>query len=214
MTGDGLADRLREGTRSSHRRAERTGIMGRLLHGAVGRDDYCRLLWNLHPIYAALERALDHHAEAPLVAAVRVRDLYRAAALAADLDHLHGAGWRSRPVASATSAYIARLDHLDAHWPAGLVAHAYVRYLGDLNGGRILHDAVGAALGLEAGAGARFYDFGGPLRAETLKRHYRSSIDSLQVDAAATEAIVTEAESAFARHIQLFEELDSPALQR
>ena len=35
MTGDGLADRLREGTRSSHRRAERTGIMGRLLHGAL-----------------------------------------------------------------------------------------------------------------------------------------------------------------------------------
>jgi heme oxygenase len=191
-----LADRLRSATRALHQQAERSGVMAALLRGRLGVAPYTLLLRNLHAIYAALEAVFD----------VQPAALRRADALAHDLDALHGPHWRAQlPLAAATQAYVQRLQRTP---PPPLLAHAYVRYLGDLHGGQVLQRRVSTALGVAA---TRFYDFGDAARVQALIAQLRTLLAAQPAAGAAADAIVDEACWSFAQHIRLFEELQPAA---
>jgi heme oxygenase len=201
-----LPSRLREATRELHAQAERSGLMALLLRGRIGRAAYCALLRNLHALYAVLEQADD----AALVDPV----LHRADALAQDLEHLHGPGWREQlPLAPATQAYVERLQALLRSGSRALAAHAYVRYLGDLHGGQVLRGLVrrGLGLGEEGQPGTRFYDFGDAARVQELRGEFRRRLAALPLAADEQQAIVDEACWAFAQHARIFEELQPAA---
>ena len=126
--------------------------MAQLLQQRLSRTGYCALLRNLHAIYAALEASLTRRGDDPIVATLHAQPLAREAALARDLEALHGAGWHDElTLAPATLAYVRRLALLGADESAVLVAHAHVRYLGDLHGGQVLKRLVSSSLGLEPG---------------------------------------------------------------
>jgi heme oxygenase len=201
----GLAERLRTATTALHAAAERAGIMPALLAGRLGQAGYCALLRNLHGIYAALEGAIDRHATHPALAAAILPGLARRDALATDLRALHGDRWERLPVADATAAYVRRVRELDDRRPELLLAHAYVRYLGDLSGGQVLRRVVARAFALVDGIGVAFYDFGADPGA--LAARFRAALDALDADRALADEIVAEARAAFARHVDLFEEL-------
>jgi heme oxygenase len=200
---------LREETRAAHVRAERSGIMRHVLRGDVTREAYVDLLRALARIYDALEAALDRHGAHPLLAPFDVEALRRLPALRRDLATL-GATPADRVDVpyETTRAYVRRLRELAASDPPRLVAHAYVRYLGDLSGGQILAGIVRRALALDDGAGTAFHDFA-PHDVGLLKRRFRETLDALPLDAATADAIVDEALRAFALHAALFEALDA-----
>ncbi len=214
-SASGLPERLRDSTRELHTATERSGAMAALLAGRLPRAGYCTLLRNLHAIYTALEAALRTHAAAPALVTLAAGPLQRAPALADDLAALHGPGWaETLPLAAATQAYVARLHALQAG-PAeraapGLVAHAYVRYLGDLHGGQVLQRLVARLYALPAGdtaPGTRFYDFGDTPQVLLQRQQLRRALGSLPLDAAQQDAAVAEAMWAFTQHQHLFEEL-------
>jgi len=207
-----LAERLRTATRELHRSVERAGLMPALLRGQLSRSGYLMLLRNLHALYEALEAGLRRHAAHPQLLPLSLPELARADALAADLDTLHGPGWaRALPLCEATGDYVDRLRLLADRQPALLAAHAYVRYLGDLNGGQLLARLVGQGLQLAPGQGVAFYDFGPAERVAALARGFRVGLDAIAPDEAAAQALVDEACGAFARHRELFEQLAQPA---
>ena len=207
----GLAERLRSETRSLHSAVERQGVMGQLLRGGVELPLYCRLLRNLHAIYAALEPVLARHRSDPCVQHVYAPELQRAPALAADLDDLDEPGWREQPLATATTQYVQRLQALDAEGSRAVIAHAYVRYLGDLVGGQVLRRLVAARFGLAGGRGTRFYEFGPAEVVGGLLRSFREGLDHMPASAADIELIVAEACAAFRRHGELFDQLMVPS---
>lgn len=203
-----LAQQLRTDTRALHTEVERTGVMRELLRGQLGRTGYCALLRNLHAIYAALEPALQRHANHPAVAPVVFEALFREAPLASDLRDLHGADWADAlPLQPSTQRYVARLHHIGEHAPALLVAHAYLRTLGDLSGGQMLAKIVTRSLRLDAGRGIQFYDFGSPFDVAAHLQTFRSGLDALPLAPGDQQAIVIEACSAFRMHAELFTEL-------
>lgn len=203
-----LAEQLRTDTRALHTEVERAGVMRLLLRGQLGCTGYCVLLRNLHAIYAALEPALLRHAAHPLVAPVVFEALFRAAPVAADLTDLHGADWRTAiPLHAATGKYVARLHEIAANAPELLVAHAYLRYLGDLSGGQMLRRIVAASLQPAPGTGTCFYEFGSPAEVAGHLRAFRAGLDALPLPEGMQAAIVDEARDAFRLHRELFDGL-------
>jgi heme oxygenase len=209
-SGSGLAQRLREGTWALHGEAERAGIMPALLAGRLAPAVFHVLQRNLHAVYAALEGALTHHAGHAAIAAIHDPRLARSDRLAADLACLHGPAWREELLLMpATLAYVARLHSLEAQDPLGLVAHAYVRYLGDLAGGQMLRRVVARAFGLPAGLGTCFFDFGPPELARTLVQALRAGLTAMPVDEVDVGRMVAEAQWSFSQHMRLFRELEA-----
>ena len=203
-----LAERLKTDTRSLHTAAERSRFMVALMRGQVDRAAYCALLRNLSAIYAALEPALARHAGHPLIRPVHVPALFRTAALARDLALLHGPRWADEiPLQPATRDYVARLHELDAGRPALLLAHAYVRYLGDLSGGQMLRRVVAQNPALGGERGVAFYEFGDPAATRALTDAFRAGLASLAPDPPDADALVAEAQRAFALHQRLFDGL-------
>lgn len=121
--------------------------------------------------HRTLEQGLDRHAANPVLAPTYNPTLFaRTQSLSADIAHLLDtpeSSWQSHPITSDLvsnppqpfSAYTSRLRHLADHEPSALLAHAYVRYLGDLSGGQFIKRRVARAYGLEDGEGLSFYDF-------------------------------------------------------
>lgn len=200
-----LCAAMRDATHSLHARAERTGIVRELLAGRGTRHGYALLLRNLHLAYAMLEQGLESHRLDTGLDRLALPAVYREAALAGDLDGLSGPDWAQRlPVLAAGERYAARIAAAAAGDGAPLVAHAYVRYLGDLNGGSILRRVLGRALELDAAA-LRFYDFS-PADAVALEAEYRTAIDAAGVALGdAARAVVDEAVEAFRLNIELSE---------
>jgi heme oxygenase len=125
---------------------------------------------------------LDKHATDPALAPTYNPHLLgRKAPLSADISTLLGVSeveWPAHPTHAALlaapppplSAYTAHLHALSATQPALLLAHAYVRYLGDLSGGQVLRRRVAKAYALDAdGAGVEFW--------------FREGIDAADADA-------------------------------
>jgi heme oxygenase len=204
-----LSARLRAATRTMHARAERAGAMALLLRGALDGARYARLVRALHALYGTLEGALERHAAHPAIAPLDAAPLHRADALAHDLAALREAGLADAraTLPPAALAYVARLAELDAREPVRLVAHAYVRYLGDLAGGQALAPIVERAFGLAHGAATRFYAFGTREAVAARTASLRAALDALPLSPAEADAVVDEALDAFARHVALFEEI-------
>ena len=174
---------------------------------------YCLLLRNQYELYAALEPALERHALHPMIAPIHFPGLERLARLESDLETLAGREWRSTlRVLPATGEYAARLRALADSSPELLVAHAYVRYLGDLSGGQMLKQIVAKHLGLPIDEGTRFYEFAelGDLKAFGIA--FRKALDALPFDEPRASRLVIEAQWAFEQHVKIFEEMDPEAL--
>lgn len=198
-TAAGLSDQMKARTAGLHREAERSGILRELLRGTVDHAGYLVLLRNLLPIYEAMERALEHPGRHPHLAPLADPAVYRSAALRADIAHFagHCPEGEAKLVPAATR-YAARVDA----GGEGIVAHAYVRYLGDLNGGQILKRLIGRRFGLE-GAGLAFYDFPLAANPDTLAQAYRTAIDRVGLQLDDLEPVLAEAETAFRLNIAL-----------
>jgi heme oxygenase len=199
-----LSRQLLEATRDLHRRAERSGIVQEILRGRAAREGYVLFLRNLHAPYAAMEVGLSRLAGSPALAPLARREVYRTDAIAADLACLAGPEWqRLLPLLPAGRDY-ARLAARAAEGSGErLVAHAYVRYLGDLSGGRVLARMLGRSLGLGSEALA-FYAFDGISDVDAFKGRYRDAIDAAGV-AFGIDAIVAEALRVFELNIELSE---------
>lgn len=213
LAAQGLAARLREGTREAHTGAERAQVVRRLLKGTLPRALYVEVLARLLPLYTALEAALEANRAHPLIAPIYFPELARTASLRADLRFFSpGAEPSGAPVSPASARIVSHLQAIGRDDPGLLVAHSYTRYLGDLSGGQILGRIVRKAYGLGAeGPGADFYRFDGIPDPAAWKAVYRARLDALPVDEAMAQRLVEEAVAAFGLNGALFAELE-PAL--
>lgn len=203
MPADGLADALRDHTQAWHRQAERSGIIRALLRGQASRQAYALLLRNLLPAYQQLEMALDEHRQALGLRQIARAEVYRTPAIVADLNALCGYDWRQTvPVLTAGRVYAARIDSLAGK--EALIGHAYVRYLGDLNGGQIIRQRLVHSPGLEPEA-LGFYVFPAIADVRAFTAEYRASFDQAGVEIAQPQTVLAEAGLAFELNIALSE---------
>lgn len=197
-----LSSRLRQGAHDLHQVAERSGLMADLLRGRLTRVEYTLMLLNLQAIYVALEKGLAH---ASIMPKMDFAPLYRADAIARDLAFL--GHWPRVPLCAATKGYVQHLEVLSASGSPLLLAHAYVRYLGDLHGGQMLRRCVSRVLQSQDKQGLSFYDFGPTERVNQLIAAFRTELDQTPLGPGQTETLVQEVRLGFGMHIELFKQL-------
>jgi heme oxygenase len=210
-----LAQCLREGTQQSHTAAENTAFMKCFLKGVVEREPFRRLTADLYWVYSTLEAAMEQHLDNPVVHSLYFPELKRTAKLEADLAYYWGENWRDIKPSAAGERYVDRIKAVAKWQPPLLIAHAYVRYMGDLSGGQSLRTIARSALDLppDRGTGLHEFDhFPTPQSRREFKLTYRDALNSLELDAPLVEAIVAEANRAFALNRSLFHELE-PAVK-
>jgi heme oxygenase len=211
---EGLADTLYKQTRQLHTQAERSGIVREILQGRADRYGYALLLRNLLPVYGQMELGLEQHRQTPQIGSLAQPAVYRAKALQADLEALFGPSWsRVLPILPAGERYRQRVDAAATGDGTALIAHAYVRYLGDLNGGRILRPLLERSLGLDDDTLA-FYDFPDIADLDQFKQAYRSAFDRLTLSDSTIQSVADEAAVAFQLNIEVSEAVRATVIEK
>ncbi|KAF8906137.1 hypothetical protein CPB85DRAFT_1224246 [Mucidula mucida] len=167
-----LATIMKESTIEVHNEVEHSEGAKLLLSGELPKEEYARFLMMLWYIYDTLERGLDRHSTHPVLEPTyNPALLRRTPSLAADISHIlqvPESAWKTHPLhqelmsntPDALTEYIERIqDLVNSEDPSPLLAHSYVRYLGDLSGGQNIRTTLSKAYGLSAEDGLSFYVF-------------------------------------------------------
>lgn len=183
--------------------------MASMLRGRASRKGYALFLLNLLPAYRALESGLEGGRNDPRLAPLALPELYRCAAIERDLVTLLGAeaGW---PEMLASG--IAYGDQVARATGTRLIAHAYVRYMGDLSGGQILSRMLArdASLG---GIALTFHEYPSIPDCKQYRDAYRDIIDRTVLRPEDEDAVLEEACAAFEHNIRLSQEVATAELE-
>ncbi len=173
---------LKELTAEKHKSAERQEFVKVLFSGNIHPEFYATFLANQHPVYEILEvNAMLHR----LV--MGMPDIRRAPAINSDFLELWPHTDKKPVILPVVDKYIKHILNLSSKDPNKLMAHIYVRHMGDLAGGQMIAKRV-------PGSG-KFYQFEDP---EALKIAIREKID---------DSLADEANVCFDFAIKMFEEL-------
>ena len=201
---------VRESSWGDHSDSEGASFMEDIMRGKATKQDYIDLSVQHYFMYEALEAATAQYADNATMASFHRSELERLDALKVDLAHLIGADWAEKiaPV-PATAAYAARIREVAAEgWVAGIVAHHYTRYLGDLSGGQIIARRVSKQHDLET-AGVSFYDFTTLGSLTDFKNEYRGALDALgaMLPAEEQQRMLDEVRAAYGFNTAVFVDL-------
>jgi len=158
---------LKELTKEHHTNAERQDFV-KILFNNIDPELYATYLWNQFPQYELLEVMAVRHG---LFDDIRVVE--RSKAIHDDMLELWPHKDKQPPQCPVVKEY---LDHIMSimNDPNKLMAHVYVRHMGDLSGGQMIAKKI-------PGEG-RFYQFDGDR--EELKEKIRKKVDDSMADEA------------------------------
>jgi heme oxygenase len=200
--------RLRHETRVDHERAESSPFVSAYLAGRLPVEGFAALQGQLWFVYDALESSARRLRGDPVLSPFLDPRLDRLPSLEADLRHLVGDDWPQRVHPSAaTESHATRIREVARAWPAGYIAHHYLRYLGDLSGGRALGSTARKLYRLD-GDGVRFYRFDDIPSPREFKDRYRALLDAAPWSSEEQARIIDEARVGFRLTGAMFEELD------
>ena len=172
---------LKELTAEAHRLAETQPFVKKIFSGNITNEEYATYLYNQYAAYEILE------SYALIVGLLNnLPGIQRAAKLLEDFKELWPTDQEVPALATATLLYKEHINTI-ANDSDKLMAHLYVRHMGDLYGGQMISKRI-------PGSG-NFYKFD---NADELKAAIRAKLD----DSLADEALVC-----FKFATQLFEEL-------
>jgi hypothetical protein len=158
-----------------------------MVHISVSTPPWCETQTS-NPSGSELERAFEQHGSCAVLRPIaNLITPNRSTSLEKDISFLlqvPQSSWKSHSIYKrllsspprSLSEYIARIQALaDSSDPSPLLAHAYVRYIGDLCGGAYIRGTVAKAYGLDVAStsGLMFFDYGAPkenMKYDTLDR--------------------------------------------
>ncbi|MDV7088559.1 biliverdin-producing heme oxygenase [Rhodococcus sp. IEGM 248] len=205
----GFAERIKTGTDAAHRETEQSRFVGALLAGELTSDGYAELLAQTYLVYRELEDAGRTHTGNPVASPFLHDELLRVPSLEADLEFLRGPSWRETVSAlPATTRYVERLREVAYEWPAGFVAHHYIRYMGDLSGGQIIRRMLERAYGYTTD-GLQFYIFDEIPKPKVFKDTYRAKLDAAPLTPEDQQRVIDEVNFAYRLNGDLFAALEA-----
>lgn len=128
---------LKELTAQKHREAETQPFVKVLFSGKINPDLYATFLFNQHPMYDVLEIFSRAHGLLD-----DMPDLRRALKINEDFREIWGNRGDRPTELSTTKDYLDHIKKLSDTEPNKLMAHIYVRHMGDLAGGQMISKRI------------------------------------------------------------------------
>ncbi|KAG9019266.1 hypothetical protein FRB90_004535 [Tulasnella sp. 427] len=221
---------LKAATKDTHDTISKSPGAQALTSGTLERDEYVRYLIMLWYLYITLENALDAHANHPVLAPTyNPAVLARAPAISTDIATLlETPAWASHPLHLSMHPlpkplldYIAHIQAIsESDDPTPLLAHSYLRYLGDLSGGQFIKRTILKSYHLQDHA-VTAYDFPKPggLPGEIadqgdilkLKNIFKQSMDESITTPQAKQVVLQETKLAYRFNAQLLNLIRPPS---
>lgn len=207
----GFSKLLREGVWDIHSMADSSTVAQDMQEAKTTFEDMKKITAGLYYIYNTLEDAIEQNKDNPYVSKIYYPELFRREHIVEDLKFYFGENYLEQIYPTvAILLYISRISYVAKHEPMLLIAHAYVRYMGDLSGGQMIKDMIRNALNLQNSEGTRFYEFDKIKDVIEFKRNYRASLDTLDLTDEQIKAIIGEANIAFLYNVNFFREVNRP----
>ena len=160
----GVSQLLKEATAQLHRDAESHPCMRQLLTGRMDQRQYAEYLRVMLVLYEVLEELVNTASGTasghPLLKIFRRPELARQSSIRRDLHHLNAQWQAQEPPRTAKAVCQEFRERCLAEWEM-IPAMAYVRYFGDLAGGRYVLKALNRHLNLNEHNAGEFYRFDG-----------------------------------------------------
>eukprot|EP00794_Sanderia_malayensis_P008899 gene8899-9850_t len=209
-----LSSHLKNVLSKKHREASSSHFIRELLKGRVDQKIYQQYIASLYFIYVALEDEAEKHADHPVFKQIHCpEDLAKVDLIKKDLEYYFGEDWEDKiSISEATQNYVDRLHEVAEIDPFLLVAHHYIRYVGDLSGAQVVKKVAIKTYKLpESGDGVRYYEFKNIANFMKYKDEYRAKLDAMKVGCKNADRLVEEATMAYNLNVHLFQELDQLA---
>lgn len=168
-----ITEQIKARTAESHKAAERTDFMKNLFSGDLPIESYIKYLSVLMYIYDTLEATIKDNLDDDLVASIFDEKLERSWQISSDLGNLDKVVAFNGKLTDYINEYMIMIGEAS---PVELVAHHYIRYLGDLSGGQMLKGMLKQNYGLSDNQ-LSFYEF--DLDAKTYREAYKEKLNSL-----------------------------------
>ena len=179
----------------AHRQAEGMAFSKALLAGEGLPRQLAVLISCLSPAYTLLENHAPSLATALGAPNLPWDQLRRSEALRKDRETLAGVDAVCLESAAAADRWVTHLQGLASTSPHRFLAHAYVRYGGDLSGGQQLAEQANAILAAHQLPALTFWQFNRPVT--ELKRAFHTGFEELQLTPQQEEELLEEAVVAF-----------------
>ncbi len=177
-----------------------------LVKGDLTEKQYCQYLVDIKEIYDQLETELRTLLDSEPAKTLAIEQLFRTSSIDKDLE-----AFGAKDVKPGESAvkYRNHLRYLGEFHPHKLVAHAYIRFLGDLFGGRVIYKSFEEKFEGKLA----FYDFSGLCKEYNLKdparfvRQFKQILDQILLTVEQSRDVLGEVAEAYQMHMAMFEEL-------
>lgn len=169
-------DQIKARTDAAHAQAENAPFISTLMGGGLNPLAYRDYLAAFLPIYSLMEALLKARSESALLSYFNHRALDRSTHIENDIAHLEttlSSTFDGESLPSVQS-YLARLSNEVSD--ARLLAHHYIRYLGDLSGGQAISKLVSRHYAIAPEA-LTFYDFTNIGDTVFYKKRYRDLLN-------------------------------------
>ena len=207
-----LSEELKNHTAVAHSQAEEASFVKELMAGNLDQGEVGNLLAQSLVIYRAMESALAQFTGHPQLGPFIDPRLDRVSALEQDMDFHFGPDWEDQladgriHITPATKTYAAKFGSQVEDAAEFLLAHHYVRYLGDLSGGQIIQRLVQRHYGTPD-AGLNFYAFPLIEKAKVYKDQYRERLDTTDFSRAQKDRTLAFAAESFELNRNVFLDL-------
>lgn len=208
LTAEGtLAERFKNETSEAHRQVEKHPFVLELIREELTPVQYFSHLVDLHLVYSTMEHALRSSlTKEPRLKPLLFKGLERASALEKDMHSTAFSGFVHSPSQQA-KAYAAHLKSLADYSPLLIIAHMYVRYIGDLSGGMMIKRHIAS----QWPDAVHFYDFDGLLKESGMKNPvafkdmFKEHLNALVLSPKEQSELVKETNQAFTLSGRLFD---------
>jgi len=203
-----LRSMMRDATKDLHTVAHNLFEL-KLIKKKMSKDVYKVYVTALYYLYAALEEEIERHKDNIHIAPIYFEELKRGSGIEQDMVYFFGNDWKQQITCpKSVHEYVTHLRKLGAERPELLVAHSYVRYFGDMSGGKVIGKIIKRFYNLpDDGQGFAFYDFSNIANVKSFETLYSSRLEEIPLTNALRKDMVEESILSFNYNINMLQEI-------